>query len=66
MRLKPEFGTWAPTILLLIRWGGTYYLWNWLAPNFHLPRLTQGQALGLVVLCRVLFLPARVTWKVEE
>ena len=31
-------------------------LWNWLAPSlFHLPSITFWQALGLLVLCRILF-----------
>jgi hypothetical protein len=31
-------------------------LWNWLAPAlFHLPSITLVQALGLLVLCRILF-----------
>lgn len=34
----------------------TMGLWNWLVPAlFHGPVLTYGQALGLLVLCRLLF-----------
>lgn len=33
-----------------------YYLWNWLMPElFHLPTVTFWQALGLTVLCWLLF-----------
>ncbi|MEP7012976.1 MAG: hypothetical protein ABJC13_21860 [Acidobacteriota bacterium] len=32
------------------------YLWNWLTPTlFGLPQVTFWQALGLLVLCRILF-----------
>ena len=35
---------------------GTMSLWNWLMPTiFHLPLLTFGQTLGLLVLSRILF-----------
>lgn len=34
----------------------TYWLWNWLMPAiFGLPRITIGQALGIVVLAQILF-----------
>lgn len=33
-----------------------YFLWNWLIPDlFHLPVIDYLQAVGLVVLCKVLF-----------
>lgn len=33
-----------------------YYLWNWLMPElFHLPTVTLWQALGLTLLCWLLF-----------
>lgn len=34
----------------------TQYLWNWLMPAlFHLPAISLGQTLGLLVLSRILF-----------
>ncbi len=45
-------------ILLFIAIGGelVYLLWNWLVPPLlGLPRITFWQALGILVLCRILF-----------
>jgi hypothetical protein len=45
--------------MMLFAWIGgevVKLLWNWLAPAlFGLPQLTFWQALGLLVLCRILF-----------
>ena len=60
MRRKWIF--WVPFailgILLFMAIGGEVVrqLWNWLLPTlFGWPRITFGQALGLLVLCRILF-----------
>jgi hypothetical protein len=45
-------------MLLFVFVGGEVvrYLWNWLTPVlFGLPQITFWQALGLLVLCRILF-----------
>jgi len=35
---------------------GTMHLWNWLVPDlFHGPIITFWQAIGLIVLCKILF-----------
>jgi hypothetical protein len=34
----------------------TMYLWNWLMPYlFHLPEITFGMAIGLIILSKILF-----------
>ena len=49
----------APFAMALFAWlfgELVMHLWNWLAPAlFHLPPITFWQALGLLVLCRILF-----------
>jgi|SRR3954468_20075491 hypothetical protein len=43
-------------IFVLLTGGLVFYLWNWLAPAlFGLKAITFWQALGLLVLCRMLF-----------
>jgi len=40
----------AGAVVLLV-----WTLWNWLAPTFTMPQLNPGQAMGMVLLCRLLF-----------
>jgi len=43
-------------LFVFIGGGVVQYLWNWLLPPiFGLPEITIWQALGLLVLCRILF-----------
>lgn len=46
----------AAPIFILVTGGIVFYLWNWLAPALlGLKAITFWQALGLLVLCRMLF-----------
>lgn len=46
----------AAAALISVASFGVMSLWNWLMPAlFHLPAITAWQALGLLVLCRLLF-----------
>lgn len=46
----------AAALFITVATAATQYLWNWLVPEiFHGPALSFGQALGLLVLSRILF-----------
>jgi len=46
----------AMPLFILVAGGAVFYLWNWLAPALlGLKAITFWQALGLLVLCRMLF-----------
>jgi hypothetical protein len=55
MKRKPIYALLYLAILLALS-GMLLFLWNILIPRtFHLPSLDYWQALGLLILCRVLF-----------
>jgi hypothetical protein len=53
MAIKIVFGI---TAFVLLFGFGTMHLWNWLVPSlFHGPIVTFGQAIGLLILSKILF-----------
>lgn len=45
-------------VVMLTRFVGVYFIWNWLFPVlFRCPTITLGQAIALVSLCRLAFMP---------
>ena len=50
------FGLLAGATLALVLGYPVMWLWNWLMPElFHLPKVTHWQAVGLLILCHLLF-----------